>query len=81
MPRFQFTLRDLFLTTTLIAVGVGGLVWFFKNPSYGMDYVPVAFVSVGIIGAGIGTPFHRKLLGAAIAIAAVIVLGPLFFFG
>ena len=77
MPRFQFTLRDLFLATTLIAVGVGGVVWSVRKEHGLLD--PLAGITViasaAMIGAGIGTPFQRKLICAAIAVALLILVG------
>jgi hypothetical protein len=47
MPRFQFTLRDLFWMTTLIAFGVGGLVIFCRlDASIKFKAIPLLLVSV-----------------------------------
>ena len=81
MPPFQYSLRDLFLMTTLIAVGVAGIVWFIRSFGHGIDDLPriaVAIASAGSIGAGIGAPFHKKLLGLAIGGVALVILGFLF---
>ena len=83
MPRLQFTLRDMFLATTLIAVGVGGIIWLrnsFDNFSEVAKF-PICFAvgvpSLAMIGAGLGTPFRKKLIGAIIALFAYAVLGTL----
>ena len=66
MNRFQFSLRDLFLATTLIAFGVGGICiadrWY--NALGEHIVVLICLGSAAAIGAGIGAPFHKKLAGA-----------------
>ncbi len=83
MKRFQFSLRDLFLAMTLIAVGIGGLVWCMRvyGPRRGDASLPfaMAFAFIAIIGAGIGAPFQRKTIGAAAAVLAAF--GLLFYIG
>ena len=78
MKRFQFTLRDLFQATTLIAVGVGGSTWTATHREF-LDSAPLlAFVifsgSIILIGVGAGTPFHAKVIGAFIAIILAFIL-------
>ena len=58
MKWYQFTLRDLFLATTLIAVGFGGMAWWDKSGE-----LLVAFGSEALIGAGIFAPFKLKVTG------------------
>lgn len=97
MPRFQFTLRDLFLMTTLIAFGVGGLAWAFRpfhvtrdttlialaplDDAQGYIRLDVAFLSSVLIGAGLGTPFHRKSAGGRIGLLAFFAVAVLFIHG
>jgi hypothetical protein len=80
MPRFS--IKDLMIATTLIAVGMG-LIYFayqaVQHPGFS-DYKALQF-SVGvfggtaIIGAGILTPFKRPWTGALVAVGIVILLG------
>jgi hypothetical protein len=69
----RFTLRDMFVATALIAVGVAILAHVFRqqwmNPP--LDYALV-LGSVAIIGAGSFTVFHRPLTGAMIGCGAVV---------
>ena len=79
MPRFQFTLRDLFLMTTLIAVGVGGISWigthreFLDSGAGPLLGFAIISISIALIGAGAGMPFHAKAAGAYIAILVVVL--------
>ena len=66
MLRIQFTLRELFQATTLIAVGVWGISsadrWYFD---LGIARVTlICLASAAAIGAGVGTPFHKTRAGA-----------------
>jgi hypothetical protein len=80
LPRF--TLRDMFLATTLIAVGVGGAtvatrhLYFHYTPD-AFWLIPVLLYSAASVGAGVFAPFHRKkqgaIVGALLAAAVVIV--------
>jgi hypothetical protein len=73
LPRF--TLRDMFVTTTLIAVGVGAATFTFRYGDPDKDavwVVPVLLTAAAAIGAGIFAPFHRKELGAKIGMFAAI---------
>ena len=77
MPRFQFTLRDLFWMTTIIALGMGLMVMAINNANaigYGVA-LGVGMVSFGILGIGIGVPFHNTALGMTIAYCLFIIVG------
>ncbi len=75
--RFQFSLKDLFLAMTLIAVGIGLMVAVHDNATSlnvrGLTW-PLAFSSFILIGAGIGAPFHRKLAGGVVAAALALLV-------
>ena len=84
MQRFQFTLRDMFLATTLIAIGMSGFAVLFKDIQ-GLELVMrsreagLAFVlsmaSGMAIGIGVFVPFHRPRRGAIVgAILGLLVL-------
>jgi len=65
----RFTLRDMFLATTLIAIGVGTAVFALRtlipSPAF-FEGVMVLCGCGATIGAGVFTPFHRKRRGAII---------------
>lgn len=77
MPRF--TVKDLLIATTVIAIGAGmfGLVPVVlgtdpaRPPWWARYYL---FGSVAMIGAGFGIPFHRPLVGAVCGIVLFILL-------
>jgi hypothetical protein len=76
LPRF--TLRDMFLATTLIAVGIGVATLAIRYASAHNDASGLMFVLLActaIIGAGIGTPFHQKWFGAGCALLVVVAAG------
>jgi hypothetical protein len=66
----QFTLRDMFVGTTLIGVGAG----IFMESGFGGFREMAPVVSGAFIGAGIFALFHRKRLGAAVGAVAVPIL-------
>ncbi len=74
LPRF--TLRDMFVATTLIAVGIGGGIFTVRylntHKDAGSSTLFVLLACVAVIGAGIGTPFHQKWAGAGIAILVLV---------
>ena len=74
LPRFS--LRELFLTTTLIAIGVGGCVWVCRTlgASDPALEASIFLVSLGLIGAGIGTPFQAKTNGAFVILLVGSIL-------
>jgi len=71
MPRF--TLSDLFLATTLIAVGVFGLCLAFRTDDP-MAALALAPASAASCGAGIGAIFQRKAIWALIGIGILVVV-------
>src|SRR3954454_11255002 len=70
MPRFQFHLNDLLVSLTLVFVGLGSMAiasgqsWIPDPPGVVSAYFAVS--SPMWIGAGIGAPFQKKAIGAAI---------------
>ena len=75
MKPFQFTLRDLFLMTTLIAVGMGGIVWAKQLGGYRSgNAIIILTASVPIFSAGCCAPFHQKIVGILIGLFANIGL-------
>ena len=70
LPRF--TLRDMFLATTLIAIGIGVATFTVryanthKDAGWGVLFLLLACSAV--IGAGVFTPFHQKWAGAGIGL-------------
>ena len=77
----QYTLRDMFLATTLIAFGIGILTWAVFRPTHDFTPIPafaILFTATSLIGAGIGTLFHEKAVGAFFAIV-VVILGTIVF--
>lgn len=54
----QFTLRDLFVTTTLVALGVQGLLWSSRMP-HTLGETTGICCSFGLIAVGLGLPFYR----------------------
>jgi hypothetical protein len=78
MPRF--TVKDLLTTTTLTAVGAGGLAFVFQNGeeikrAYGAAVFAVFWFGGGAcIGAGLFTPFKRPLTGAIIGVVFQFLL-------
>jgi hypothetical protein len=64
MPRF--TLREVLLSITIIAVGLGLL-----NASVQVNDLArsiLALCAFATIGAGLFTPFHKKRLGAVLGL-------------
>jgi hypothetical protein len=66
MPRFS--LKDVFVGSVLIQVGIfGGLAVLAQLPSHDTVLHLAVITSAGAtIGAGLGTPFHRRAVGAVI---------------
>lgn len=67
---FQFSLRSLFVATTLIAIGVALLAQFLNAAESGLQMsvlnVIEGFVGFPIVGAGLFTPVRRPILGASL---------------
>jgi hypothetical protein len=74
----RFSLRELFATFTLLAVGVAAAVWIVKRELFGAADIslwiagPIWLASGAAIGAGIASPFKR---GEAIVAGALIGVG------
>jgi hypothetical protein len=82
MPRFS--IKDLLIATTCIAMGIGLLAFPYYHHEYisanlpSSTYVLCWFGGGALIGAGILNPFGRPLWGAAIGFV-VLVLVPVAF--
>ena len=76
MPRFA--LKDLFLATTLIAVGMSLLYLLFsREPWRGWSAVvpyALAYGGSALIGAGILAPFKRPWIGAVVGVVVQVVI-------
>jgi hypothetical protein len=78
----RFSIKDLLLATTLVAIGVAIEVAFLIHhqrpvPWWQEHFVPAIAISVGgmsMIGAGLLAPFHKKILGIAVGAAVSVVL-------
>jgi hypothetical protein len=68
-PGMRFSLRNLFLASTLIAVGIGGLTLVARGewdlPQIGLVF-GIWYGSSALLGAGLLTPFHKKTIGAVL---------------
>ena len=74
MPRF--TMQDLLLAMTFVALGVGGCVWFrrldaFSNPS--MSPFLILLAAGASYGAGFGAILQQKKIGAFLGLLAIVV--------
>ena len=75
LPRY--TLRDLFLSMTLIAMGVAGCVWFHQLGGFRDAEMPANLISLAsgsLLGAGFFAPFHKKVGGAFIGLLIDMVI-------
>ena len=74
MPRFS--IKDLLLATTLVAIGIGGMCGAdagFLEPA---ELNMLTWVVCGAVaGAGIGYPFHLWRLGAVLGFVAALIWG------
>ncbi len=73
----QFTLVELFLGVSLIGLGCAGVR--LSNMLVGIVGVPLAFGSIALIGVGIMTPFHKKLLGAIVIPIVFLLVGTIWY--
>ena len=79
MPRAQFTLKRLLISTALIAVGCLGISVAMRSdadlsgPIWYLYFV-LALTAPAWIGAGIGLPFNRWLEGAGLGIVIMVCL-------
>ena len=92
MPRF--TIKDLLIATTLIAIGCGMLAVLYQGtivppsgPSSSLSDVVIALIflicifgSGPFIGAGLFTPFKYPWIGAAVGLVFQFVLFTVLFF-
>ncbi len=60
----KFSTFDLLVALTLIGIGIG----MFVMPLADKYRLFAVLAGVGTVGAGIGAPFHRKALGAVLAV-------------
>lgn len=76
MPKFS--LKRLFASITMIAVGCGLLAWLFLPHSYSRGFEgAIWFLSGALIGAGLLSlwhPVYGTILGAVLGFAAQLVL-------
>ena len=72
----QFTIRDLLLSTTLIAAGVGALAAAFRLPvfEHELAFFLLYFSSGPLIGAGVFLPFGRTRLGFVLGCLLILVM-------
>ena len=72
MPHIRFRLSDLFLSTALIAGGLG-----LGRLAYGVEFGPVTFLmwltASACVASGFCAPLHRKLDGALVGFVALPV--------
>jgi hypothetical protein len=84
LPRFQFTLRTIFLATLWMAVCCGGVVanrtiapsWDFRGPALLSDVLRFAtfYIAIASLFIAIGALFGRAKMGAIIGILATSAL-------
>ena len=76
MPRF--TIKDLLLATTLVAIGAGTWAFLFRGvvatSRMGADIMMLWIVGGAFIGAGLVAPFKRPWEGAIVAIVLQFLL-------
>ncbi len=78
VDQVRFSLKKLFVCFTLVAVGLGVEIWFFRSAILGLNlprFIPVSirdawplmFMASGpMIGVGVFSLFRRPILGFAI---------------
>ena len=75
---FQYTLKDLFWTVTLVGLGLGGLISFYKQKEtpQGVNFLWLVcgVISCTALGAGVYAPFKKKVRGASLVIVAFLIL-------
>jgi hypothetical protein len=71
--RFRFSLMDVFVGLTCLAIGFGGLVGIVTWRLPNLILAPMlGFISGAAIGAGILSPFRKKAVGAALGFVLII---------
>ena len=79
----QFTLKEMLLATTLIAVGVGAMAFLYHSADAPRGLGNSAQVGLAVllwfgggalVGAGLFTPFKRPWTGASVAFALQVLL-------
>jgi hypothetical protein len=74
MPRF--TVKDLLIATTLVAIGLTMIGYALAFPSLLREELdPRVIVGIALIGVGLGTPLRHRLLGATLMLVLMVVLG------
>ena len=79
MPRF--TIKDLLITTTIVAIGGGMIGYATTDFTDGTGIRPdgqsvlFMFVGIGLMGAGFGNPFRRRFAGCMVAVLLWFLLG------
>lgn len=79
MKATQFTIRDLLLSTVLIALGIGILSAAYRVPDHHVPFYSVAAffcipLSGPLIGAGLFLPFGKARLGAIWGLLVMVTL-------
>lgn len=73
MPRF--TVKDLLIATTLVAIGLAMIGHALAYPSLlRVEVDPRMIIGLGLIGAGLSTPFHRPWICLAILLFSVFLV-------
>jgi hypothetical protein len=71
--RFQFSMADLFVGLTFLAIGCGGLSAMMAWPGHSIAAtLAIAFSSGAAIGAGLLSPFKKKDVGAIVGFALIV---------
>jgi len=73
-PRFQFDLRTIFWTTTLVGIAIVFGRWSSDQNNRVLG-VMQSEISAGCLGAAVGSLFHRRSLGAIVGDLLLLPLG------
>lgn len=78
----QFSLKQIFVSTTLIAIGLASLLWASQldihTPKAFWNAAPLWFGGGMIVGVGALAPFELKRMGAIIGFLVQIVLSVMY---